>query len=161
MKEREREMLTHIPITMWCQWSVCEVSCCLVTVLQQQRQCLCLYVSSSQWWVSARLSHCCRRVCCLQTILLLTRQRTFIHGRSYRRRDRLAAYSAPDWRRHWRRRSSGAQLVLGSQRAPRMSCVHWPRCPVVTPPINHHWLTAPAMAPALRKGESSFSPPSG
>lgn len=62
-KERERqrerkesEMLTHISITMWCQWSVCEVSCCLVTVLQQQRQCLCLYVSSSQWWVSARLS---------------------------------------------------------------------------------------------------------
>lgn len=39
--EREREVLTHISITMWCQWSVCEVSCCLVTVLQQQRQCLC------------------------------------------------------------------------------------------------------------------------
>lgn len=65
--KRESEMLTHISITMWCQWSVCEASCCLVTVLQQQRQCLCLYVSSSQWWVSARLSHCCRHVCCLET----------------------------------------------------------------------------------------------
>lgn len=73
-RKREKEMLTHISITM-CQWSVCEVSCCLVTVLQQQQQhqCLCLYVSSSQWWVSARLSHCSRHVDCLESILLLTR----------------------------------------------------------------------------------------
>lgn len=32
-REERTETLTHISITMPCQWSVCEVSCCLVTVL--------------------------------------------------------------------------------------------------------------------------------
>lgn len=145
---------------MWCQWSVCEVSCCLVTVLQQQRQCLCLYVSSSQWWVSARLSH----FCCLETILLLTTISLLTEnfhppGRPYRSLDRLATSSAPDCR--YCRRNSSAQVVLRSQHAPWMSCVHWPRYPVITPPINHHWLTAPAVAPALRTRESPYSPTSG
>lgn len=71
-RQKESEMLTHISIKMQCQWSVCEVSCCLVTVLQQQRQYLCLNVSPSQWWVSARFS-CCRHVCCLETMMPITR----------------------------------------------------------------------------------------
>lgn len=39
-----------------------------------------------------------------------------------------------------------------------ISRVQRPACPVVTPPINHHWLTAPAMTPAWRKRESPFPP---
>lgn len=144
-------MLTHISITMWCQWSVCEASCCLVTVLQQQRQCLCLYVSSSRWWVSARLSHCCRHVCCLETILLLTRIKTEeFHPQTFRQAPELQGIAEPS-------------QVLRSQHAPLRSRMHWPRWPVVTPPINLHWLTSPAMTPALWKHESLPPPfpPSG
>lgn len=36
----ERAILTHISITMQCQWSVCEASCCLVTALLRQHQCV-------------------------------------------------------------------------------------------------------------------------
>lgn len=89
-REREREILTHISITMQCQWSVCEASCCLVTVLLRQHQCVFTCVILTVEGVCAALP-------LLPPCLLppLTRN-ALTHACSRRSLDGAATQSAPD-----------------------------------------------------------------
>lgn len=132
-KESEREQgkrgeakLTHISITMQCQWSVCEVSCCLVTVLQQQYQCAFMCVILTVVGVGTTLP--LLPPCLLP---LLTRN-ALTHACSRRSLDGAATQSAPD-----AQYCREASWCRGVDDAPRMNRVHRPRCPAVTPPINH------------------------
>lgn len=130
---RGRAILTHISITMQCQWSVCEVCCCLVTVLQQQYQCvfMCVILTVVGVCTTPPLLPPCLLPPCL--LPLLTRN-ALTRACSCRSLDGAATQSAPD-----ARYCREASWCRGVDSAPRMNRVHWPRCPAVTPPINHGW----------------------
>lgn len=58
---RDGEIVTHISITMQCQWSVCEASCCLVTVLLRQHQCVFVCVMPTVVCVCVCVGGCLQR----------------------------------------------------------------------------------------------------
>lgn len=142
-------MLTHISITM-CQWSVWGFLLLSYYIATAASDCVCMCHPPSGGCLhdsptDAAMSAALKLLCCWQESI--RRQRSFFYATQS-----PCCISAPDCR--YCRAISRAQLVFRSLRAPWTGRVHWPRCPVVTPPINHHWLTAPA----LRKREPPLSP---
>lgn len=133
-KEAERgsdgEIVTHISITMQCQWSACEASCCLVTVLPRQHQCV--FVCDMPTVVCVCVGGC------------LQRSPTAAMSAASINNQRSHPGLFPPLPRLCRDTICSTCWVLGGGGQPAggaswMERVHRPRCPAVTPPINHHW----------------------